>query len=70
MHQFSSKNGLSIAAGFTEFNSETEWELDPSYGRLRFKASTWGIKDDDSVFWHDKEFDGHVCSEAELGLDS
>ena len=68
--KFSYKDGFNIAVGLTSFDDNTEWELDPSYGELRFRASTWGQSEDGSIWWDMGHPEHHNCSKTELGLDS
>ena len=37
--QFSFANGFNVAVAFTSLDSSTEWQLDPTVGELRFRAS-------------------------------
>ena len=66
---FSIKNGFNIAVALTTYDSSTEMELDPSYGQLRFRKSTWGVRDDGTIYWDRVVVPTHVCSRIELGLD-
>ena len=40
---FDSKRGFNVAVGFTAFDNEQEWSLDPAYGELVFNARYWGV---------------------------
>ena len=47
---FSYKNGFNVAVAFTSFNSEREWELDPTYGSLVFNHFSWGVDESGDPF--------------------
>ena len=38
---FTSVNGFNIAVGFTAYDTNTEWILDPTYGELVFNHHSW-----------------------------
>ena len=66
---FTNKNGFNVAVAFTEFNSNTEWELDPTYGSLVFNHFSWGVNETDgSPFTKREEQSSHICTQEELGL--
>jgi len=60
---------LNIAVGFTSFSSETEWELDPTYGTLEFNSFSWGTDEDGKPFTERKALHTHVCTKGELNAD-
>ena len=59
---FSFKNGFNVAVALTSYSSETEMELDPSYGRLRFIKSIWGVNENGTIFWDKKEARSRLCT--------
>ena len=67
--KFTYQNGFNIAAAFSEFNNNKEWELDPSYGTLVFNSYEWGIGPDGDVFTERKRLPSHVCTNDELGFE-
>lgn len=67
--QFSYETGsLNIAAAFTSFNSETELELDPTYGELFFNSYSWGADENGKLFTDRVRLSDHTCSREELHL--
>ena len=66
--QFKYENGLNLAIGFSGYNNEREWELDPAYGKIVFKSNTWGYDAQGEIFLEKKEISSHLCSAEELGL--
>ena len=40
---FSQQQGFNIAVAFTDWDSETEPILDPSFGELYFTVVEWGV---------------------------
>jgi len=64
---FGFEKGMNVAAAITSFNSETELELDPSYGKLMFKSVSWGA--DGTTGDVETEIEPHVCSNEELNSD-
>ena len=65
---FEYKNGFNVAVAFTEYDSETRWILDKSYGSLVFNHFTWGENDNGSLFTRRQKQRSHICSRDELGL--
>ena len=65
---FSIKNGFNIAVALTTYDSSTEMELHPSYGKLRLRKSTWGTREDGTIYWDKVEVPTRVCTPSELGL--
>ena len=43
--------------------------LDPSFGEIKVKTSTWGYDDDDEYIYEEKYLDLHLCTKQELGLE-
>ena len=39
---FDYSNGLNVAVGFTGFDNEVTWSLDPSFGTLEINSLQWG----------------------------
>ena len=68
-HIFNYKNGFNIAAAFTSFNNEAEWELDPSYGSLELAAFKWGTYPNGAVYEFRDVLEHHFCSKEELGME-
>ena len=58
---FSYQNGFNVAVGLTAFNSETEWVLDPTVGKLDFYAYGWREKDGNFVT-EERQLPSHVCT--------
>ena len=48
-------------------SDETE-TLDKSIGRLSFKYSKWGYREDGKYFEEEEEIESHTCTHEELGL--
>ena len=65
---FTYKNGFNIAFGFTAYDNEQEWILDPTYGELIAYTRGWGTKADGTFFRFFNELETHVCTSTELGL--
>ena len=65
---FDNKKGFNIAAAFSEFNSNTEWELDPKYGSLVFNSFSWGTDPDGKPFSRRVRHPSHVCTDEETNL--
>ena len=54
---------------FTSFDSSEEWQLDPTIGELRFRATEWGFDENGQPYWNNALIlDSHVCTQEELGL--
>ena len=68
-HIFDNSKGFNIAAAFTEFNSNKEWELLPKYGTLVFNAFEWGTDSEGKPFTKRSRLPSHVCTDEELNLD-
>ena len=49
-YKFTFENGLNLAVAFSGYNTKTEWELDPSYGKIMFSAYSWGVEEDGTFF--------------------
>ena len=47
---FDYDQGLSIAVGFTAFDNQTTWSLDPSYGELVISSYEWGYRTSGTPF--------------------
>ena len=65
---FDYKHGFNLAVAFTGYNDITEYELDPSYGELVFKAMQWGPHPDGTFYDRSPTLTHHACKEAELGI--
>ena len=53
---------------FTAYDSNPEPILDPSYGSLNFKYTTWGENPDGTFYDNSIDLDTHYCTKEELGL--
>ena len=69
MDRFGYDKGMNIAVAFSSYNSETELELDPSYGHIIFKTYSWGYDADGKTFVAIEEIEPHVCTHEELNSD-
>ena len=67
-YEFTSEQGLGVAAMFTAFDSEVNPIEDPRYGELVFGYRKWGVTDDGDSFYFTDYIKSHYCSEEELGL--
>ena len=67
-HIFDNSKGFNIAAAFTEYNSNTEWELLPEYGSLVINSYQWGTDSEGKPFTKRSRHPSHVCKEEELNL--
>ena len=67
--QYNWKMGLNVAVAFTAYDSEKEWILDPSYGKLEIKTYSWGPRPDGSFFTERTPLESRVCSKEDLGLE-
>ena len=67
--EFDSKQGLSIAVGFTAYDNEQTWSLDPSYGELVINTYEWGLRDDGSPYTDRQRLETHNCTREELTLE-
>ena len=65
---FTSVNGFNIAVGFTAYDTNTEWILDPTYGELVFNHYSWLLDDDGNISENFTPIKTHNCSKEELGL--
>ena len=66
---FTNEMGLNFAFAFTDYDSETEDILHPSYGSLVFTTYEWGEDSDGNPFTKFVEIPSHTCSREELGLE-
>ena len=65
--KFGSENGLFIAAGLTEYDSNPEViEVPEKYGELIIAHHRWGNLSKQS--WELRNLDAHYCSDQELGI--
>ena len=62
------EHNLNWAVAFTEFNSNTEYELPADIGKIVFKAYSWGVDADGKPFTKLEELDQHPCSADELAI--
>jgi len=67
--EFTYDNGFSIAAGFTEYDSNPEPILDPTIGEVVFNHYRWGPEPDGTYISERKRIQSHPCSREELGLE-
>ena len=66
---FDNSQGLAFAFAFTAYDSETEYILDPSYGRITFSRYEWGEEENGDYFVNFDELPSHVCNKEELGIE-
>lgn len=66
--EFTFKDGLNIAVGFTEFDNNREWSLDPRMGELVLTSYEWGIEGG-KPWTERKNVATHNCTREELGLE-
>ena len=59
---FGYQNGFNIAVAFTGFTTNSEWELDPSYGEIVFNQYSWDILEDGSFVETRLKLESHVCT--------
>ena len=64
---FDYSKGFNVAVAFTSYESQSEYILDPTYGRLVFEKVSWGVDETGSFFTNYEEMDKHVCTKEELG---
>ena len=69
---FKYDNGFNIAIGFTAYDNEQEFILDPSYGVLEFRSYEWGARvneqGEEYYYTERKLLESHLCTREELGL--
>ena len=61
--------GFNIAAAFTDYNSNEEWELPAKYGSLLLKSFSWGLDENGVPVTKRVTHPSHVCSDEELNID-
>ena len=64
--KFSYRTGFNIAVAFTEYNYNSEWDLDPKYGTLVLNSLSWGTDPDGSPFIRRIQLPTHLCSKEEI----
>ena len=65
---FDYSKGFNVAVAFTASDNQSEYILDPTYGRLVFEKVSWGTDENGSFFTNYEEMDTHICTKDELGL--
>ena len=64
---FQAEQGINFAVAIGDFASFRT--IDPSYGRIAFRKSSWQANDDGSIQLDSRELENHECSSEELGLE-
>ena len=67
--RFTYDQGLNFAVGYTAFDNETEWTLDPRYGEIVINSFSWGFSEDQTPYTERKPIGMHNCTKEELGLE-
>ena len=67
--EFTYDQGLNIAVGFTAYDNEVNWSLDPAFGTLVINSYEWGYRADGSAFTERKPIGTHNCTREELNLE-
>ena len=66
---FDYSNGLNVAVGFTGFDNEVTWSLDPSFGTLEINSLQWGNSQTGQPYSNRVPLPTHRCTREELNLD-
>ena len=68
--RFTFGHGLNFAVGYTGFDSEINWSLDPRYGEIVVNSYSWGYDDvDGKPYTKRVPIQTHNCTREELGLE-
>lgn len=65
---FNYSNGFNVAAAFTAYNDNPDWELPPEIGELVINAFSWGYDEDGNSFTRRTRLNSHICSKEELNI--
>lgn len=66
---FGAEQGLNIAVGVIDEQEKVYGQIDPSYGKIEFKAFAYGVdRAKNELLTNEVKIESHACSEEELGL--
>ena len=65
---FTYYDGFNVAVGFTAWDKNESWVLDPSYGDLVINSLSWGQHENGTFYINRVQLPAHNCTAYELGI--